>query len=107
MRRYWIFLLFTAVMATVSMNMTALVPVEKSKQNSPLNKFPTPETLWQRYKKYKGIETEGQERIAAQDYYFDGSGRTPRYYQQIAINRSVEAIQGSKPHFADHGHRHG
>ncbi len=57
-----------------------------------LEQFPTPETLWQRYKKYKGIETEEQERIAAQDYFFDGTGRTPRYYQQIAINRSVEAI---------------
>ena len=57
-----------------------------------LEQFPTPETLWQRYKNYKGIETEGQERIAAQDYFFDGSGRTPRYYQQIAINRTVEAI---------------
>jgi len=57
-----------------------------------LEQFPTPETLWQRYKKYKGIETEEQERIAAQDYFFDGTGRKPRYYQQIAINRSVEAI---------------
>lgn len=57
-----------------------------------LDQFPSPEILWQRYKKYKGIETEEQERITAQDYFFDGSGRTPRYYQQIAINRTVEAI---------------
>lgn len=41
---------------------------------------------------YKGIETPEQERISAQDYFFDGSGRMPRYYQQIAINRTVEAI---------------
>ncbi|MFO7557540.1 MAG: DEAD/DEAH box helicase family protein [Desulfobacterales bacterium] len=58
----------------------------------PLDQFPSPETLWQRYKKYKGIETEEQERVAAQDYFFDGTDRTPRYYQQIAINRTVEAI---------------
>ncbi|MBT4122798.1 MAG: DEAD/DEAH box helicase family protein, partial [Candidatus Ruthia sp.] len=45
-----------------------------------------------RYKKYKGIETEEEERISSQDYFFDGSGMSPRYYQQIAINRSVEAI---------------
>ncbi|SLM29125.1 Type I restriction enzyme EcoEI R protein (fragment) [Desulfamplus magnetovallimortis] len=57
-----------------------------------LDQFPSPEILWQRYKKYKGIETEEQERITAQDYFFDGSDRTPRYYQQIAINRTVEAI---------------
>ena len=57
-----------------------------------LDEFPTPETLWQRYKKYKGIKTKEQEHIAAQDYFFDGTDRTPRYYQQIAINRTVEAI---------------
>jgi len=57
-----------------------------------LDEFPSPQTLWQRYKKYKGIETEDQETIAAQDYFFDGTDRTPRYYQQIAINRTVEAI---------------
>ncbi len=57
-----------------------------------LEQFPSPEILWQRYKKYKGIETKEQERVAAQDYFFDGSGKIPRYYQQIAINRTVEAI---------------
>jgi len=57
-----------------------------------LDEFPTPETLWQRYKKYKGIKTKEQEHIAAQDYFFDGTDRTPRYYQKIAINRTVEAI---------------
>lgn len=57
-----------------------------------LEKFPSPSELWAKYKKYKGIETEEQERISSQDYFFDGSGRTPRYYQQIAINRTVEAI---------------
>lgn len=57
-----------------------------------LEQFPSPETLWQRYKKYKGIVTEEQERITSQGYFFDGSDRKPRYYQQIAINRTVEAI---------------
>ncbi|MEW6005466.1 MAG: EcoAI/FtnUII family type I restriction enzme subunit R [Stygiobacter sp.] len=57
-----------------------------------LNDFPTPEQLWQKYKKYKGIETSDVERIVSQDYYFDGTNRKPRYYQQIAINRTVEAI---------------
>lgn len=61
-------------------------------QNLSLDDFPSPEQLWQRYKKYKGIETPQQETIAAHDYFFDGSGRAPRYYQQIAVNRAVEAI---------------
>ncbi len=57
-----------------------------------LDDFPSPEELWQRYKRYKGIETEQQEQIASFDYFYDGTGRSPRYYQQIAINRTVEAI---------------
>jgi len=56
-----------------------------------IDNFPTSEELWEKYKLYKGIETPKEEKIAAQDYYFDGN-RTPRYYQQIAINRTVEAI---------------
>ena len=58
----------------------------------PLHAFPSPEQLWLRYKQYKGIETQEAERISAQDYFFDGTSRSPRYYQQIAINRTVEAI---------------
>lgn len=57
-----------------------------------IDSFPTPEELWQKYKKYKGIKTPEAEKVVAQDYYFDGSGRSPRYYQQIAVNRTVEAI---------------
>ena len=57
-----------------------------------IDSFPTPEQLWERYKKYKGITTPASEKIAAQDYYFDGTSRKPRYYQQIAVNRTVEAI---------------
>lgn len=65
---------------------------EKIERELSLENFPTPEELWQQYKKFKGIETPEQERISSFDYFFDGSGRTPRYYQQIAINRTVEAI---------------
>lgn len=57
-----------------------------------LDDFPTPEQLWQKYKKYKGIESPEAEKIISQDYYFDGTNRKPRYYQQIAVNRTVEAI---------------
>ncbi len=57
-----------------------------------LNEFPSPQELWEKYKKYKGIENEEVERVATQDYFHDSTGRKPRYYQQIAINRTVEAI---------------
>lgn len=61
-------------------------------QELSLDDFPTPNQLWQKYKKYKGIETPEAEAIASFDYFFDSQGRQPRYYQQIAINRTVEAI---------------
>ncbi|MCD6184254.1 MAG: DEAD/DEAH box helicase family protein [Deltaproteobacteria bacterium] len=64
----------------------------KIEQELTLNQFPSPEVLWQRYKEYKGITTKEQERITTQDYFFDSTGRTPRYYQTCAINRTVEAI---------------
>ncbi len=57
-----------------------------------LNEFPTPQELWEKYKKYKGIETEQVEDIASQDYFIDGTEKKPRYYQQIAVNRTVEAV---------------
>ena len=57
-----------------------------------LENFPSPEVLWLKYKHYKGIVTPEGEKIAMQKYFSDGSGRKPRYYQQIAINRTVEAI---------------
>ena len=57
-----------------------------------LDNFPSPDLLWEKYKKFKGIDTPVAERIVSQDYYFDGSSRKPRYYQQIAVNRTVEAI---------------
>lgn len=57
-----------------------------------LEAFPTPEELWEKYKKYKGITTPEVEEIAAQEYYQDASGRKPRYYQQIAVNRTIEAV---------------
>ena len=57
-----------------------------------LDDFPAPEHLWKKYKKYKGIKTPDAEKIISQDYYFDGTNRKPRYYQQIAVNRTVEAI---------------
>ena len=57
-----------------------------------LDQFPTPEELWKKYKQYKGISAPEIETIVSQDYFHDASGRSPRYYQQIAINRAVEAV---------------
>lgn len=57
----------------------------------PLDQFPSPAELWARYRKSKGYSPD-QEAVATQDYYDDGSGKVPRYYQLVAINRTVDAI---------------
>lgn len=63
-------------------------PVERE---IPLVQFPTPEELWARYRKAKGYSEE-QEAVTTQDYFDGGTGKLPRYYQHIAINRTVDAI---------------
>lgn len=57
----------------------------------PLDGFPSPEQLWQRLCDAKKLPAAAIP-IIEQDYYSDGSGRMPRYYQTVAINRAVEAI---------------
>mgnify|MGYP004621282177 FL=1 len=56
-----------------------------------LDEFPTPEELWNRYKVEKNL-TEEETKIITQPYYYMSAFKTPRYYQRIAINKTVEAI---------------
>lgn len=56
-----------------------------------LDKFPSPNELWSRYKNEKQI-TDEQEKLITEPYYFKPGDHTPRYYQRIAINRTIEAI---------------
>lgn len=59
--------------------------------NIKLTGFPSPEELYARYKQFHGI-TEAEETAITQPYYTDSSGKSPRYYQEIAINRTVRAV---------------
>ncbi len=69
---------------------------ESIEQELGMDEFPSLSELWEKYKHYKGISTTSSEKIITQKYFSDGSGRKPRYYQQIAINRSVEAISNGQ-----------
>lgn len=67
-----------------------------------LNTFPSPEELWARWRGNQGLTQDAD----AQDLLFpfnrelrnpDGTIKRPRYYQEIAINRAVQAVlQGKK-----------
>lgn len=56
-----------------------------------IDSFPSPEDLWKRYKGETSM-TEEQESIITQPYYFQLGEKTPRYYQRIAINRTIDAV---------------
>jgi len=56
-----------------------------------LAEFPTPEELWLRYKAWRGIEGKNEELVTSPSYQYS-SDEPPRYYQQLAVNRSIEAI---------------
>lgn len=56
-----------------------------------LDEFPTQEELWRRYKEYKEISDE-EEKVITHSYHYDKDSFSPRYYQRIAINRTVEAV---------------
>lgn len=56
-----------------------------------LEQFPSPDELWALYSRWKGLDVPA-EKLVLQDYYEDGSGKAPRYYQVNAVNAAIEAI---------------
>src|ERR1700730_9832902 len=56
-----------------------------------LSDFPSPSALWDRFRTWKGLSPQA-EAIVLQDYFDDGSGKAPRYYQVNAVNAAIEAI---------------
>ncbi|EGR0046187.1 EcoAI/FtnUII family type I restriction enzme subunit R [Vibrio vulnificus] len=56
-----------------------------------LEDFPSPQMLWEKYCQWKGY-SDDQLPLITQDYYDDGSGKSPRYYQLNAINKTIEAV---------------
>jgi type I restriction enzyme R subunit len=57
----------------------------------PLDAFPSPAELWNRYKQHRNIQAD-EEALVLEPYHLDSYGKEPRYYQSEAINRTIEAI---------------
>ena len=64
---------------------------ETKEESLALAEFPSPAVLWNRYRAWKGLTPEA-EAIVLQEYFDDGSGKAPRYYQVNAVNAAIEAI---------------
>ncbi|AIQ40330.1 DEAD/DEAH box helicase family protein [Paenibacillus sp. FSL R5-0912] len=56
-----------------------------------LEEFPSPEDLYRRYLKDKNV-TDAEEKVLLEPYYYVPNYKIPRYYQRIAINRTVDAV---------------
>lgn len=56
-----------------------------------LDEFPSPENLYKRYLKDKNI-TDIEEKAMLEPYYYVPNYKKPRYYQRVAINRTVDAV---------------
>jgi len=64
-------------------------------QERDLSAFPSPGELWGRLRAAQGLSDEDARRVLAPSYH--DAGKSPRYYQEIAINRAVQAIvQGNR-----------
>lgn len=55
-----------------------------------LEAYPTPDDLWQRRLVADKIALDDAERLLTPSYTI--SGKAPRYYQEIAINRTIQAV---------------
>ncbi|MVX65725.1 DEAD/DEAH box helicase [Clostridium chromiireducens] len=56
-----------------------------------LHEFPSPEELYKRYIKDKNLN-EVEEKAALEPYYYVPNYKKPRYYQRIAVNRTVDTV---------------
>ena len=63
--------------------------------NLSLEEFPSPEKMYQMYQKDKHL-TPLEEKAALEPYYWVPGYKMPRYYQRVAITRTVDAVAGGK-----------
>jgi len=57
-----------------------------------LSQFPSEKELWSRYIAAKGLNSAQENIITEPDHYDVFSQKKPRYYQRIAIDKTIEAI---------------
>ena len=65
---------------------------QPSERELSLSEFPSLDDLWPLYQQWKGLVEPAAVKLIEQPFYTDGSGKEPRYYQRVAINRAIEAI---------------
>lgn len=64
-------------------------------RNLSLDEFPSPDELYHRYLS-ESKKTDVEEKVMLEPYYYVPGYKQPRYYQRIAVNRTVDAVAGGQ-----------
>lgn len=64
-------------------------------RNLSLDEFPSPDELYHRYLS-ESNKSDVEEKVMLEPYYYVPGYKQPRYYQRIAVNRTVDAVAGGK-----------
>jgi type I restriction enzyme R subunit len=64
-------------------------------QERGLTSFPAPDELWTRLTESNHLSADAAEHLLAPAYHL--SGKSPRYYQEVAINRTLQAVLQGRP----------
>ena len=64
-------------------------------RNLSLDEFPSPDELYHRYLS-ESDKSDVEEKVMLEPYYYVPGYKQPRYYQRIAVNRTVDAVAGGQ-----------
>ena len=64
-------------------------------RNLSLDEFPSPDELYHRYLS-ESNKSDVEEKVMLEPYYYVPGYKQPRYYQRIAVNRTVDAVAGGQ-----------
>ena len=78
---------------TYSANGNEIYQIDMEGSEGDVQSFPSPEELW---KKTFGVSNEWQDNFDAIPFEDQNGAKQPRYYQELAVNKAMEAIAAGK-----------
>lgn len=78
---------------TYAANGNEIYQIDMKGSEGDVQSFPSPEELW---KKTFGVSNEWQDNFDAVPFEDQNGAKQPRYYQELAVNKAMEAIAGGE-----------
>jgi type I restriction enzyme, R subunit len=78
---------------TYAANGNEIYQIDMEGNEGDVQSFPSPEELW---KKTFGVSNEWQDNFDAVAFEDQNGAKQPRYYQELAVNKAMEAIAGGE-----------